>query len=85
MKKTFKLLIFTILPIFILLIIIFCIDIIKTDIKMNSMLLLNFIQNSDVYNVGFGIGYILGILVPFIILGAIIYFAFKYFKNKSKK
>ena len=52
---------------------------------MNSMLLLNFIQNSDVYNVGFGIGYILGILVPFIILGAIIYFAFKYFKNKSKK
>ena len=33
MKKTFKLLIFTILPIFILLIIIFCIDIIKTDFR----------------------------------------------------
>ncbi len=52
---------------------------------MNSMLLPNSIQNSDIYNVGFGIGYILGILIPFIILGAIIFFAFRYFKNKSKK
>lgn len=43
------------------------------------------IQNKNLYDTGFSIGYVLGKIFPFLILGAIIFLIIKILKKKSKK
>ena len=55
-------------------------DIIKIDQVMISIIL----QNSLAREAGYSIGYILGVLFPFVIIAVIIFFIIKPLKNKSK-
>lgn len=52
---------------------------------MISSIMVTSIQNNDLYDIGFGIGYILGKIFPFLIFGAIIFLIIKILKKKSKK
>jgi len=49
------------------------------------MLLINLMQDSAAYDAGVKVGYIIGRILPFVILIVIAFFLIKYFKNKSKK
>ena len=49
------------------------------------MLLINLIQDSAAYDSGVKVGYMIGRLLPLVVLIVIAYFVFRYFKNKSKK
>lgn len=52
---------------------------------MISLLIATTLQNSQAYETGFDIGYILGLLFPFAIIGALIFLIIKVVKKKSKK
>jgi hypothetical protein len=49
------------------------------------MLLINLMQDSAAYDSGVKFGYMIGRILPFLVLIVIAYFIFRYFKNKAKK
>tara|TARA_B100000809_G_C15129958_1_gene527943 strand:- start:3551 stop:3700 length:150 start_codon:yes stop_codon:yes gene_type:complete len=49
------------------------------------MLLINLMQDSAAYDSGVKVGYMIGRILPFVVLIVIAFFIFRYFKNKSKK
>lgn len=49
------------------------------------MRLLTFFQNSNAYDTGYSVGYILAKALPFIILVVVLYFIYKLIKKKSNK
>lgn len=51
---------------------------------MNAILIA-LIQNSESNDAGYNIGYAIGQNLPYIVLLVFAFFAYRYFKNKSKK
>lgn len=50
-----------------------------------KLLLILLFQDSKPYDSGYDIGYAIGQNLPYIIILIMAFFAFRYFKNKSKK